>query len=295
MPRATPEEELVWREAVWAQLQAHPNWPDLPPDFIRSLGLYGGQAGIWVDRGRTSTISPKGVAVSILSTGKHYDDDIDEDGVIYHYPTTNRAPGHDAGEIAALKEAGDLRMPIFVIIRRGQYRRVKRGWVSDHDDINRLFLLEFAEVAPENLAIEVDSPFVPTVKRSLTVDQIVRVERNPRFKFEVIKRHGGVCAVTGLSVIEMLDGAHVVPVAVGGVDDPRNGLLLSASHHRAYDKHLWCINPDSLRIETSPKGPSLQEMKFLHRDVEHLAEVGALPHSDALEIRFEIFQRATAA
>ena len=186
-------------------------------------------------------------------------------------------------------------MPIFVIVRRGQYRRVKRGWVSDHDDMNRLFLLEFAEVAPENLAIEVDSPFVPKVKRSLTVDQIVRVERNPRFKFEVIKRHGGVCAVTGLSVIEMLDGAHVVPVAVGGVDDPRNGLLLSASHHRAYDKHLWCINPDSLRIETSPKGPSLQEMKFLHRDVEHLAEVGALPHSEALEIRFELFQRATAA
>ena len=100
---------------------------------------------------------------------------------------------------------------------------------------------------------------------------------------------------TGLSVIEMLDGAHVVPVASGGVDDPRNGILLSASHHRAYDKHLWSINPETLIIEPSPKGPTLREMKFLHSDVRHLADSGSLPHMEALEIRFDLFKRSVAA
>jgi putative restriction endonuclease len=89
----------------------------------------------------------------------------------------------------------------------------------------------------------------------------------------------------------MLDGAHVVPVANGGSDDPRNGLLLSASHHRAYDKHLWSINPNTLEIETSPKGPNLRQMKFERTDVGHLQEAGTLPHLDALEIRYEMFLR----
>jgi putative restriction endonuclease len=129
----------------------------------------------------------------------------------------------------------------------------------------------------------------------LSIDQVVRVERDPRFKFQVIKRHAGKCVVTGLSVIEMLDGAHVVPVADGGSDDPRNGLLLSASHHRAYDKHLWSINPRTLEIETSPKGPSLKQMKFERTDVGHLQEAGTLPHVDALEIRYEMFSRAIAS
>jgi putative restriction endonuclease len=93
----------------------------------------------------------------------------------------------------------------------------------------------------------------------------------------------------------MLDGAHVVPVANGGSDDPRNGLLLSASHHRAYDKHLWSINPSTLEIETSPKGPSLKQMKFGRSDVSQLQETGTLPHSDALEIRYEMFLRAKAS
>ena len=295
MPRSTPEEELLWREAVWAELKSRPEWPNFSPGLLRALGIYGGGAGIWVDRSQTEVVSPSGVAVSILSTGKRYDDDVDDDGVIYHYPTTNRSPSHDAGEISALKEAGSLSLPIFIILRKGQSRQVRRGWVSDHDDHNRLFLLEFSEAAPVPFAIELDKPFVATSKRVLSVDQIVRVERNPRFKFEVIKRHGGTCAVTGLSVIEMLDGAHVVPVSNGGVDDPRNGLLLSASHHRAYDRHLWSIDPKTLQIKTSPKGPSLQQMKFLHLDVEHLAGSGALPHAEALEVRFELFQRAIAA
>jgi putative restriction endonuclease len=92
----------------------------------------------------------------------------------------------------------------------------------------------------------------------------------------------------------MLDGAHVVPVSSGGSDDPRNGLLLSASHHRAYDKHLWTINPKTLDIETTVKGPSLKMMKFEVSSVKHLLSNGALPHPDALEMRYELFEKSNS-
>jgi putative restriction endonuclease len=295
LPRTTPEEELLWREAVWEELQAHPSWPDLPPELLREVGLYGGAAGIWLDKSKTSQIHQSGIAVSVLYTGKHYDDDIDEDGIIYHYPTTKRHPSFDASEIESVKQAGVLQIPIFVILKKGKYREVRRAWVSDFDDINRLFLIEFGIKQPTFIQIEVDKPFEAKAKRNLTVDQIIRVERNPRFKFEVNKRHRGRCAVTGLSVVEMLDGVHVVPVAQGGSDDPRNGLLLSASHHRAFDKHLWSINPKTLEIETSPKGPSLKAMKFERDTVKHLLDTQSLPHLEALEIRYKMFEKANKA
>ena len=45
--------ELLWREVVWAELQAHPLWPDLPPDFLHEKKLYAGGAGIYADMTRT--------------------------------------------------------------------------------------------------------------------------------------------------------------------------------------------------------------------------------------------------
>jgi putative restriction endonuclease len=294
--RTTPEEEFLWREAKWAELKSHPTWPNLSPSLLREMGLYGGAAGIWVDKATTGGICETGIAVSVLHTGKHYDDDVDDQGVIYHYPTTKRHPSFDDSEINSVKQASVLQIPIFVILNKGKFRHVRRAWITDHDDVNRLFLLEFGESQPEQIAIEIDmNPFKAKSARKLSVDQIMRVERSPRFKFEVVKRHSGRCVVTGLGVIEMLDGAHVVPVSEGGSDDPRNGLLLSASHHRAYDKHLWCINPKTLEIETSPKGPSLRQMKFEVSSVEHLAAQNVLPHGDALEIRYEIFSRQKAS
>ena len=294
--RSTPEEELIWREAVWAELQNCPTWPNVPPSLLQDLRIYRGGKGIWFDQSSTRQICSTGIAVSVLNTGRHYDDAVNEDGIIYHYPTTIRGGLHDQNEVDSVKQAAILQIPIFVIINNGKWRQVKRAWVTGDDDIGRLFLIEFGQQKPQELAIELDQvSFAVRTKRKLSIDQVVRVERNPRFKFQVLQRHTRRCVVTGLSVVDMLDAAHVVPVANGGSDDPRNGLLLSASHHRAYDKHLWSINPTTLEIETSPKGPNLKQMKFERTGVSHLQEAGTLPHSDALEIRYEMFLRSKAS
>lgn len=292
-PRTTIEQELLWREAMWAEMQSHPEWPDLPPSFLREKGIYGGAAGIWRDASSTGGVAPGGLAVSVLHTGKHYADDLDEDGIIYHYPTTDRSAAHDATEVQAVKNAAILRVPIFVISKHKEVRRVTRGWVSDHDDHHRLFLIEFKEASNAGVAVEVDAPaFELNGRRRLREDQVLRAERSSRFKFEAIKRFDGKCAVTGIDVVEMLDGAHVVPVKNGGPDDPRNSLLLSAAHHRAFDAHLWVVRPQTLEIVTRPDGPTLERMKFKAQNLEHLATAGVLPHIDALERRFELFEKS---
>jgi putative restriction endonuclease len=51
---------------------------DVEPKKLRELGIYGGAQGIWVDKAHTasSDIGADGATVSVLHTGRHYDDDL---------------------------------------------------------------------------------------------------------------------------------------------------------------------------------------------------------------------------
>jgi hypothetical protein len=87
------------------------------PGVLRDLGIYGGAQGVWVDKARTGSLTEDatGVTVGLLHTGSSYADDLSDDGVIYHYPNTNRPRGRDLAEIEATKAAGRLGLPVFVI------------------------------------------------------------------------------------------------------------------------------------------------------------------------------------
>src|SRR5215469_16832090 len=77
------------------------------PAVIRDLGIYGGAQGIWVDKGATVRCSRdgNGIAVAVLRTGRSYADDAFNDGIIYHYPKTNRPGIRDESETSALRNA----------------------------------------------------------------------------------------------------------------------------------------------------------------------------------------------
>ena len=95
--------------------------------------------------------------------------------------------------------------------------------------------------------------------------------------------------MTDINVTEMLDAAHIIPVASGGTESNENGMLLSASAHRALDSGLWAINPLTLQIETKQDGPSAQRMKLSITDLSHYANKLNL---EALEYRYEkLFRR----
>lgn len=107
--------ELAHRYALWQDLKGRD--AALSPSILRELGVYGGAQGIWVDKQRTHSLTEDGhgVTVSVLHTGNSYADDLSGDGVLYHYPSTDRPAGRDRSEIEATKAAGILGLPIFVI------------------------------------------------------------------------------------------------------------------------------------------------------------------------------------
>lgn len=287
---ATVEGERAWRLAVWWHLQRAEDLTRVPPGVLRSFGVYGGGQGIWVDKKRTDALHEGGVTMGVLHTGAHYPDDISDDDVIYHYPTTGRGRGRDESEIAATKAAAALKLPIFVIAKptpRSNVRIVRLAWVEGWEERARIFLIVFGESRPESILTEDHSdeqPFSLTGNRSRSIRRNVRERPGQRrFKLRVFQRYGPCCPLSGIEVPEMIEAAHFRPDAEDGTDDPRNGLPLNAALHRAFDAYLFAIDPDTLVVVTRPEGPTLEQLGIT---TPHLRGLPRHPHAEALRWRY---------
>ncbi|MFD0562765.1 HNH endonuclease [Kitasatospora saccharophila] len=87
----------------------------------------------------------------------------------------------------------------------------------------------------------------------------------------------------------MIEAAHLRGDADGGTSDARNGLPMNAALHRAFDAHLFAINPDTLTAEARPGGPSLESMGIVHPKLA----LDRLPHPMALKWRYDEWLRRT--
>ena len=209
------EKELLYRLDILARAQTLESWPLLSPREVRDLGIYGGASGVWVDKTRTQEFAKEGVAVGLLHTGRHYDDDIDESGVLYHYPTTQRPESRDSNEIKSIKNAKSLKLPIFVIRNVGARKKIDLAWLDDFDDQLRICVLTFHGVNPESNTYRSSTelatlPLFGPRKKSTV--EVLRADRDPLFKFNILKRFQGACLVTEINVTEMLDAAHKIDV-----------------------------------------------------------------------------------
>lgn len=272
------------RETLWDSLTATGDMNALPPSALKSLRVYDGGRGIWTDKGTTAGIGgADAVTVAILHTGARYPDDLSEEALLYHYPET-RQLGRDAMEIAATKAAGHLQLPIFVIIKSGNARTVKRGWVTDWDDRSQLFLVEFAPKSPAASGNDPDAEAAfelhqPPAKGRRTV----RARPNQqRFRLAVFKRYGTTCALCNVDAPELLTAAHIVPVERRGSDDPRNGLVLCWNHHRAFD--LGFIRIDDCGVVHIEGRYSADDLAVVRPNLDHL---NALPAREALAAEYE--------
>jgi putative restriction endonuclease len=128
-------------------------------------------------------------------------------------------------------------------------------------------------VPEEQIAAEVAAP------RQFAVTQTRRALRALDFSDRVMTAYGRQCAMCGIQ-LELLDGAHILPVAEpDSTDETSNGIALCALHHRAYDRSLVTFAPDyrvhinEERVGELPQSDlvgKLDEFRGMLRDVIHL-------------------------
>jgi len=272
------------REQMWRALLTKGGPANVKPQTVRDLGIYGGQAGVFAPAITRNDYAPKGFAVSLLNTGKHYADELTDTGAIYHYPNTRRA-GKDESEIEAIRGTYREGLPIFVITpgSKASNRTVHRGYIEDIDDTQGVLLVTFTN----------DKISVPPVKEnqepgtfdlhdSATAESYSQRLNRPnqfRFAFQVRKRYGTACAVCSVDIDGLVQAAHLVAKSKNGSDDARNGLPLCANHHLALDRGYWCLDAET-NVHPRPEGPALSELGIVHLDLSHLP---FRPHLDALQ------------
>ena len=95
-----------------------------------------------------------------------------------------------------------------------------------------------------NTDIEREIRDIPAGPRKTVLQQINRKVRDTRFRQNVLTAYGNRCAVSGMQ-LDLVDAAHIIPVDhERGTDELKNGLCLSALHHRAFDNGLIGIKRD---------------------------------------------------
>lgn len=286
--------EHTRRLNLWKHLRTQHGSERVSPSVLRELGIYGGAQGIWRDVDQTAKLTEnfEGITVSVLHTGQHYPDDWTSDGVLYHYPHTDRPPTLDRNEIAATKAAGAFRLPIFVISHNNNnrlFRDVHLGWICGWDDASELFLILFQREPPEQLIVDSEDETQFRIFDERPIKHSPRKVRDnqARFRFQVIQRYGAQCALCHVAVNELLEAVHLVPKSASGTDDPRNGLILCVLHHRAFDTGLIGIDPESTAIRYLSNSVTKDKLGIVFDDLAHLSR---LPHKDALQWNWERFK-----
>jgi len=120
------------------------------------------------------------------------------------------------------------------------------------------------------------------INRQISVSTINRPLRSSTFRRKVLEKHGTICACCNISIPELIEAAHIVPVENKGNDDPSNGIPLCPTHHAAFDSNLFIINPLDFSIKI--KSPLSFEDLNISKETIRLNIDKA-----ALEFRFKNF------
>lgn len=90
-----------------------------------------------------------------------------------------------------------------------------------------------------------------TPERERIIREVSKLARDSSFRRKVIHAYDRRCAVTRIQ-LRLIDAAHILPVgAEGSTDEVSNGLCLSPTYHRAFDRDLIYLD-DSLQMQINP-------------------------------------------
>lgn len=73
-----------------------------------------------------------------------------------------------------------------------------------------------------------------------------------RFRKTVLVNYGNKCAITGISVVDTLQAAHIRPYNGPQTNHPANGIALRSDIHKLFDLGKIRINPNDYHIILHP-------------------------------------------
>jgi putative restriction endonuclease len=99
--------------------------------------------------------------------------------------------------------------------------------------------------------------------RQRLIQAVSRLSRSANFREQVLRAYDHRCAVTRMQ-LRLVEAAHILPVAAPrSPDHVTNGIALSPTYHRAFDRGLIFLD-DSYTMRVNPR--KQDELSSLHLD-----------------------------
>lgn len=122
-------------------------------------------------------------------------------------------------------------------------------------------------------------------QRQLVVRETARWSRSSSFRKQVLSAYDNRCAVTRRK-LDLVDAAHILPVEAGSrsIDHVRNGIALSPTYHRAFDKGLIFLDDEMVMHLNEDAANELTTQGLdagIHGFAAHLGQIH-LPYSPDL-------------
>tara|TARA_B100000683_G_C12498740_1_gene556979 strand:- start:2136 stop:3551 length:1416 start_codon:yes stop_codon:yes gene_type:complete len=121
--------------------------------------------------------------------------------------------------------------------------------------------------------------------RKRTLKPGIQREGATRFRKKVLENYGNKCAITGTSVADTLQAAHIRPYNGPLTNHPANGISLRSDIHRLFDLGKIRINPEDYHIFLHPEIES--EYRSICYDKLNLSNVLIPPDKAALELMWQ--------
>lgn len=248
---------------------------------------------------------PKRMAVGLLSikttVPKHdaiarYDDGQLGKGV-YKYAFENAANGNDRNHY--LFHAYHTKSPFIYFhgVVPGVYQAIWPCFIHKINEDNR-----YVEVVVGSTNAIYESGVQYTVPSEIEA-KYYAVEAKRRghqaaFSRVIMSAYKEKCALTKLSVRQLLEAAHIIPDSENGPQTVNNGIAMSRIHHKAYDSNLLGIDGDyKIHIRDDERiisGGHFAEVCFSELAGKKIwlpRDESSRPSPDFLDRRFQEFKR----
>lgn len=157
----------------------------------------------------------------------------------------------------------DRRMAREFLLFLGHYEHLVRVYEEGDRDDERFYLhRNQVQAAAEMLGLRpttitehsieeiIHAPQIATVERQRRMTSVIARPQQQAFRNRILKASDYCCVISGVEVPEVLEAAHIVPVASSGTDRTDNGLCLRSDLHSLFDAGHLRIRPDGQLVLT---------------------------------------------
>jgi putative restriction endonuclease len=119
--------------------------------------------------------------------------------------------------------------------------------------------------------------------RRRIISSVVQRQGQSEFRQRLLDIYKGRCAISGCSVVQVLEAAHIMPYLGPHTNHLSNGLLLRADLHTLFDLGLLAVDTKTMTVIVSPQLENTPYSELLSVQIYLPKEKSFVPSKEALD------------